>query len=73
MWKRGVMREILCGVLLASILTCQANAVGTSAVSAALIEQKSGRVLYAQNENEERLIASITKIMTADGSRRNTR
>ena len=65
MWKRGVMREILCGVLLASVLTCQANAVGTSAVSATLIEQKSGRVLYAQNENEERLIASITKIMTA--------
>lgn len=30
-----------------------------------LIEQESGRVLYAQNDQEERLIASITKIMTA--------
>ena len=47
------------------MLTCQAGAVGTSAVSAVLLEGESGRVLYAQNADEERLIASITKIMTA--------
>ena len=40
-------------------------AIGTSAASAVLIEQNSGRVLYEQNADEERLIASITKIMTA--------
>ena len=58
-------RTILCVILLTSILTCQANAASTSAASAVLIEQESGRVLYTQNADEERLIASITKIMTA--------
>ncbi len=54
-----------CALALAGALTCQAGAVSTSAASAVLIEQNSGRVLYRQNEDEERLIASITKIMTA--------
>ena len=58
-------RRVICALLLTSILTCQANAVNTSAASAVLIEQGSGRVLYQQNPDEERLIASITKIMTA--------
>lgn len=65
MEKRGLVRRIACCFLAASILTCQAMAVNTSAASAVLIEQKSGRVLYEQNADEERLIASITKIMTA--------
>lgn len=55
----------LCALALAGVLTGQAWAVGTSAASAVLIEQESGRVLYEQNPDEERLIASITKIMTA--------
>ena len=55
----------ICVIFAASILTCQAFAVSTSAASAVLIEQESGRVLYAQSADEERLIASITKIMTA--------
>ena len=50
---------------LALLLPCRAEALTTSAASAVLIEQESGRVLYAQNADEERLIASITKIMTA--------
>lgn len=58
-------RQILCGILAASVFTCNAFAISTSAASAVLIEQESGRVLYAQNADEERLIASITKIMTA--------
>ncbi len=62
---RKLGRSMLCGFLLAGMLAGQAAAVGTSAASAALIEQGSGRVLYAQNADEERLIASITKIMTA--------
>ena len=52
-------------LLLASVFTCQAAAVNTSAASAVLMEQKSGRVLYEQGADDERLIASITKIMTA--------
>lgn len=58
-------RGLICMILAASIITCQGNALSTSAASAVLIEQKSGRVLYEQAGSEERLIASITKIMTA--------
>lgn len=42
-----------------------AAAVQTSAVSAILVDADSGRVLYEQNADEKRLIASITKLMTA--------
>ncbi len=42
-----------------------ANAVSTSAVSAVLVDGDSGRILYSQNSDEKRLIASITKLMTA--------
>ena len=52
-------------IVATSILPCRCNAINTSAGSAILIEQKSGRVLYEQAADEERLIASITKIMTA--------
>ena len=59
----------LCCLLLAGLLAGQcalsASAVSTSAVSAILLDGNSGRVLYAQNADEPRLIASITKIMTA--------
>jgi len=65
MGKRSVWQRGLCGFLLTSVLTCQANAISTSAASAVLIEQTSGRVLYQQAPDEERLIASVTKIMTA--------
>ena len=52
-------------ILVTSIITCYADAISTSAASAVLIEQESGRVLYEHAPDEERLIASITKIMTA--------
>jgi len=42
-----------------------AAAVGTSASSSILMEADSGRVIYEQNAHEPRLIASITKLMTA--------
>lgn len=58
-------QRIVCAVLAAGMLAGPAGAVETSAASAALIEQSSGRVLYEQNAGQERLIASITKIMTA--------
>ena len=64
MSKRMLQRGICC-FLLVTVLTGQAGALGTSAASAILIEQDSGRVIYEQNADEKRLIASITKIMTA--------
>ncbi|MDE7243649.1 MAG: D-alanyl-D-alanine carboxypeptidase [Oscillospiraceae bacterium] len=65
MSKQRAVSAILCAALLTGCFTCQARAAGTSAASAILIEQESGRVLYEQSADEERLIASITKIMTA--------
>lgn len=64
MLRRIFCRMIAVAVLL-SMLACHCLAVDTSAGSAILIEQSSGRIIYEQNADEERLIASITKIMTA--------
>ncbi|MGN0597414.1 MAG: D-alanyl-D-alanine carboxypeptidase family protein [Ruminiclostridium sp.] len=52
----------------AFILVQRVNAEGdfyTSAASAILINADTGTVLYAKNENEQRAIASTTKILTA--------
>ena len=53
-----------CAGLLSS-MTVQAQAVETSASSAVLIEASSGRVLYEHQADQQMLIASTTKIMTA--------
>ncbi|MBR2895009.1 MAG: D-alanyl-D-alanine carboxypeptidase [Oscillospiraceae bacterium] len=63
MFRRKIL-GIVFSFFLTSIFTCNAFAVNTSAASAILMEQGSGRVLYEQQADEERLIASITKIMT---------
>lgn len=42
-----------------------AHGVSTSAGSAILMEAESGRVLYEQDAGRPRLIASVTKLMTA--------
>lgn len=63
--RSTVCRSWLCLVLALSLLTGHGRCVGTSAASAILVEQSTGRVLYEQNADERRLIASITKIMTA--------
>ena len=57
----------VCAVLqvLLSTITCQANALSTSATAAILVDAESGRVLYEQNADAKMLIASTTKIMTA--------
>lgn len=53
-------------LLAALALVCPpAMAVGTNASCAILMDAGSGRVLYEQNIHETRLIASITKLMTA--------
>lgn len=62
------MKRIL-AALLALLLAAgglpRTAAVSTSACSAILVDGETGRVLYAQNPEERRLIASITKLMTA--------
>ena len=54
----------------AALLLClnilpTAHGMGTSADSAILMEAESGRVLYEQDADRPRLIASVTKLMTA--------
>lgn len=57
---------LLCSALiLYSIIPCQVSAISTSATCAVLMDADSGRVLYAQNENTQKSIASTTKIITA--------
>lgn len=60
-------RVILLLAALAIVMPCcgGAQAVSTSASCAILMDVESGRVLYAHNVHEPRLIASITKLMTA--------
>ena len=52
-------------VMMISCLSGSCRAVSTSATAAVLMDADSGRVLYARNENQQMLIASTTKIMTA--------
>ncbi len=61
------MKRFAALLLALSLLCPAARAAGpsTSAASAILIDGGSGRVLYAQNADEPRPIASITKLMTA--------
>lgn len=54
-----------CTLLLSANVCATAAEVETSAASAVLVDAASGRVLYEKNANEPRLIASITKLMTA--------
>ncbi len=61
---RRICSGILCFVLLCACVPT-AQAVGTSASSAILMDAESGRVLYEHNSDSERAIASITKLMTA--------
>lgn len=63
--KKRVLPAILAAALLLSIETAKAAEVETSAASAVLMDAFSGRVLYEKNAHEPRLIASITKLMTA--------
>lgn len=52
-------------LLVMPVFNVNASAVSTSAVSAVLIEAETGTVLYAKNADEQRAMASTTKIMTA--------
>jgi len=57
------MKKII--VVLLLCIPFSIKAVGTSASSAILMDQNSGRILYATNIHEVRSVASISKVMTA--------
>ncbi len=59
-WIAGTAAALLAAVLFTST---QVNAI--SAKKAIVVDAQTGRVLYAQGENDRALIASTTKIMTA--------
>ena len=63
--RKGMPMAFLCGAVLLFGMTAQPLAMQTSAAAAILMDADSGRVLYENNTEEERLIASTTKIMTA--------
>lgn len=64
------MRKVICLLMCAVLLLsgtglCRAEEVGTSAVSAILLDADTGEVLYEKNAERQMLIASTTKILTA--------
>lgn len=61
---KRLFRRAVCALLLFTFIA-PARALATSAASAVLMDAESGRVLYEQNADERRYIASITKLMTA--------
>lgn len=66
MRKQLLALGVLCALLPGLVLHTQAaEAPAVSAASAVLMDGETGRILYANNENEPRAIASITKLMTA--------
>ena len=64
------MQRFIC-ILLSLLLlpigagSCASEGLSVAAKGAVLIDAKSGRVLFGQNENERFPMASTTKIMTA--------
>ena len=62
---KKIVSVLLCAVMLLPVLQTSAGAVSTSAVSSCLIEAETGEVLFAENAEERRAMASTTKIMTA--------
>lgn len=57
------MKKVLITILL-FLLPSMVQGLDTSARSAILMDQDSGRILYAENIHEQRSVASISKIMT---------
>ena len=60
--KKCLILTVLISIILTPIST---KALTDSSKSSIVMDMESGRVLYHKNENDIRLIASITKIMTA--------
>lgn len=60
-----MLKKVLVVVSLLFIFPICSHAVSTSASSAVLMEAGSGEVIYSQNPEERRSMASTTKIMTS--------
>jgi len=69
----SLIRKLLCSILIliAVFFTagqsafCEENPPSINAITAVVIEESSGRILYNKNATQKRSIASTTKIMTA--------
>jgi serine-type D-Ala-D-Ala carboxypeptidase (penicillin-binding protein 5/6) len=59
------MKKIILIILLVLLIPINVMGLTVTARDAILMDQDSGRILYSKNINDQRLIASITKIMTA--------
>lgn len=62
------MKQLICAAVMGALFLTAAGAAHapeTSAQSVVLMDADSGRVLYERGGDEQRLIASITKLMTA--------
>lgn len=62
---KKIISAVVAVMIVATLPRLEAGAVSTSAASSCLIEAETGEVLFAENENERRAMASTTKIMTA--------
>ncbi len=60
-----VKKVVISLMLVFFLFPISSFALGESAKSVILMDMDSGRILYQKNKDEPRLIASITKIMTA--------
>lgn len=67
--KRGLLLLLIAVLMLAAAVPAggvqAAPSIGVNAESAALIDVKSGRILYSRQGDKRMRIASLTKIMTA--------
>ena len=59
------MKKLLFLMFVISLFTVNVFALSDTAKSTIVMDMDSGRIIYQKNANEPRLIASITKIMTA--------
>jgi D-alanyl-D-alanine carboxypeptidase (penicillin-binding protein 5/6) len=55
---------VICMVMMCSLMFNASIGLATVDMSKILIEPNTGKVLFSENENEQRPIASVTKIMT---------
>lgn len=65
MYLKKIIALAAVWAIILPVFNVNVSAVSTSAASAVLIEAETGTVLYEKNADEQRAMASTTKIMTA--------